>query len=67
MAAGYESRRIVNTVGIDVPLYTEKLECLVTEAEPQMFYQMLGCATADFMDIRQHMVPLCLEAPRDWI
>ncbi len=48
VAAGYESRRIVNTVGIDVPLYTEKLECLVTEAEPQMFYQMLGCATADF-------------------
>lgn len=48
VAAGYESRDIVNTVGIDVPLYKEKLECLVTEAEPQMFYQMLGCATADF-------------------
>lgn len=48
VAAGYASRNIVQSVGIDAPLYLEKLETLVTEAEPEMFYQMLGTATADF-------------------
>ena len=48
VAAGYESRDILETVGIDVPMHTELMECLVTEAEPPMFDQMLGTAEADF-------------------
>ncbi|MGN0152550.1 MAG: NAD(P)/FAD-dependent oxidoreductase [Wujia sp.] len=48
VAAGYASRKIIQSVGLDAPLYVEKLETLVTEAEPPMFYQMLGTATADF-------------------
>jgi len=48
IAAGYESRRILNTVGIDVPMSNVLIECLVTEAEPEMFPQMLGTADADF-------------------
>ena len=48
VAAGYESREILATVGIDVPMHQELLECLVTEAEPHMFNQMLGTAEADF-------------------
>ena len=48
VAAGYESREILATVGVDVPMHQELLECLVTEAEPHMFNQMLGTAEADF-------------------
>jgi len=48
LAAGYETRAISASVGIDIPMYLEKLEVLVTEAQPEMFYQMLGTATADF-------------------
>lgn len=48
VAAGYESRAILATVGIDVPMHKELMECLVTEAEPEMFHQMLGTAEADF-------------------
>ena len=48
VAAGYESREILKTVGIDVPMHKELMECLVTEAEPHMFNQMLGTAEADF-------------------
>lgn len=48
VAAGYDSRRIANTVGIDVPMNQALLEVLVTEAQPPMFYQMLGTAMADF-------------------
>lgn len=48
VAAGYESRAILNTVGIDVPMSNVLIECLVTEAEPEMFPQMLGTADADF-------------------
>lgn len=48
VAAGYGSRAILGTVGIDVPMTTSLLECLVTEAEPHMFNQMLGTAEADF-------------------
>lgn len=48
VAAGYASRAILGTVGIDVPMTTSLLECLVTEAEPHMFDQMLGTAEADF-------------------
>lgn len=48
VAAGYQSREILGTVGIDVPMTQSLLECLVTEAEPHMFDQMLGTAEADF-------------------
>lgn len=48
LAAGYESRKIAATIGIDVPMNKALLEVLVTEAQPPMFYQMLGTAEADF-------------------
>jgi len=48
LAAGYDSRRIASTVGIDVPMTQAELEVLVTETQPPMFYQMLGTAEADF-------------------
>lgn len=48
VAAGYESRAIASTVGIDIPMRKELIEALVTEAEPKMFAQMLGTADADF-------------------
>lgn len=48
VAAGYESRAITKTVGIDIPMSNVLIECLVTEAEPKMFPQMLGTADADF-------------------
>jgi sarcosine oxidase, subunit beta len=48
VAAGYESRPLLAGVGINIPMRKIKLECLVTEAEPQLFDQMLGTAEADF-------------------
>ncbi len=48
LAAGYESRFIASTVGIDVPMQPVLLETLVTEAAAPMFWQMLGTADADF-------------------
>ncbi|RDU23687.1 NAD(P)/FAD-dependent oxidoreductase [Anaerosacchariphilus polymeriproducens] len=48
LAAGYDSRKIAATVGINVPMLQSLLEVLVTEAQPPMFYQMLGTAAADF-------------------
>ena len=48
LAAGLESRSIAGSVGIDVPMSSLLLEVLVTEAQPPMFYQMLGTAAADF-------------------
>lgn len=48
VAAGLGSRPLAATVGIDVPIRGELIECLVTEAEPRMFDQMLGVATGDF-------------------
>ncbi|MCI5621360.1 MAG: FAD-binding oxidoreductase [Lachnospiraceae bacterium] len=48
VAAGYDSRKILGTVGIDIPMAQAMIECLVTEAEPHMFDQMLGTAEADF-------------------
>lgn len=48
LAAGYDSRKIASTVGIDIPITSALLEVLVTEAQPPMFYQMLGTAAADF-------------------
>ncbi|MDR1066087.1 MAG: FAD-binding oxidoreductase [Clostridiales bacterium] len=48
VAAGLESRPLLNTVGIDVPMTGNLMECLVTEAQPYLFDQMLGAAEADF-------------------
>lgn len=48
LAAGYDSRKIAATVGVDVLMTQALLEVLVTEAQPPMFYQMLGTAAADF-------------------
>ena len=48
VAAGLDSRPILTSVGIDVPMTNSLLEALVTEAEPPMFNQMLGTAEADF-------------------
>lgn len=54
VAAGFESRDILNTVGIDIPMRKKLIECLVTEAVPQMFDMMLGVATADFYGHQTH-------------
>lgn len=48
VAAGLDSREILTTVGIDIPMTNSLIECLVTEAQPHMFDQMLGTAEADF-------------------
>jgi len=48
LACGMGARTIAGTVGIDIPMRQVHLECLVTEAEPVMFPQMLGTAQADF-------------------
>jgi sarcosine oxidase subunit beta len=48
LAAGFASRKIAGTIGIDIPMISKLIECLVTEAEPPMFNQMLGTAEADF-------------------
>lgn len=48
VAAGFASRKIINTVGIDVPMDIKVTETLVTEAQPHMFWQMIGTAAADF-------------------
>lgn len=48
VAAGYESRFITRTVGIDVPMTRYFEEALVTEMQPKMFDIMLGTADADF-------------------
>ncbi|MBP5594298.1 MAG: FAD-binding oxidoreductase [Pseudobutyrivibrio sp.] len=47
LAAGYESREISKTVGIDIPMSLFYETCLVTEAQPPMFDIMLGVATAE--------------------
>ena len=48
VAAGYESRWILESVGIDIPMSKDLIEALVTEVEAPMFPQMLGTADADF-------------------
>lgn len=54
VAAGFESRDILNTMGIDIPMRKKLIECLVTEAVPKMFDMMLGVATADFYGHQTH-------------
>lgn len=48
LAAGYESRYIARTIGVDVPMTRLIDEALVTEMQPHMFDIMLGTAGADF-------------------
>jgi len=48
LAAGYESQAIAETVGVEVPVKKIALNTLITDAQPPMFYQMLGTAMADF-------------------
>jgi sarcosine oxidase subunit beta len=48
VAAGLESRAISQSVGVDVPMKAIALDTLITDAQPPMFYQMLGTAMADF-------------------
>ncbi len=48
VAAGFESNEILSSVGITIPMKKQTVSCLVTEAEPVMFPQMLGTAMADF-------------------
>lgn len=48
VAAGFESRDILDSVEVDVPMTHVLLECLVTEAVRPLFWQMLGTADADF-------------------
>lgn len=48
LAAGYESRYLARTIGVDVPMTRLIDECLVTEKQPHMFDIMLGTAGADF-------------------
>ena len=48
LAAGYGSRKIASSFGIDIPMNKVLLEVLVTEVQSPMFYQMLGTAAADF-------------------
>ena len=49
LCAGYESRRIANTVGIDAPVERQFNEVLVTEAQPKMFDIMLGVAGGEVL------------------
>ena len=46
VAAGYESRYITRTVGIDIPMTRYFEEALVTEMQSYMFDIMLGTADA---------------------
>jgi len=48
LAAGLESRRISQSVGVDVPMKGVALDTLITDVQPPLFYQMLGTAMADF-------------------
>ncbi|MGN0242230.1 MAG: NAD(P)/FAD-dependent oxidoreductase [Candidatus Weimeria sp.] len=48
LCAGYESRAIANTVGIDAPVERQFNEVLVTEMMPKMFDIMIGVAGGEF-------------------
>lgn len=48
VCAGWDSRAILNTVCIDIPMRRNSTEVLVTEMEPRMFPVMLGTAESDF-------------------
>ncbi|MDR1070692.1 MAG: FAD-binding oxidoreductase [Gracilibacteraceae bacterium] len=48
LCAGYYSRAVASTVGIEIPVEREDEEVFVTEQLPPMFDQVLGTAEADF-------------------
>lgn len=48
LAAGYETRRIANTVGVDMPFRQKLIEVFVTEAAPPMFDFMMSSADGAF-------------------
>jgi sarcosine oxidase subunit beta len=48
LLGGYGSRELAASVGLDIPMTPLLMECLVTEDQPSLFYQMLGTAMADF-------------------
>lgn len=48
LAAGFESRAIANTVGIDIPMEREFSEVSVSEPYEPLFRQMIGTADGDF-------------------
>lgn len=54
LAAGYKSRYIARTIGVDIPMTRLIDECLVTEMQPKMFDIMLGTAGADFYGHQSH-------------
>ena len=54
LAAGYESRYIARTIGVDIPMTRLIDACLVTEMQPKMFDIMLGTAGADFYGHQSH-------------
>lgn len=54
VAAGYQSRKLINTVGLDIPMVPEVDCALVTEMQLPMFEQMLGTAAADFYGHQTH-------------
>lgn len=54
LAAGYESRAIARTVGVDLPMTRLIDEMFVTEMQPHMFDIMLGTAAADFYGHQAH-------------
>ncbi len=47
LCAGYETREIANTVGIDIPMVPYFGSAIVTEMQPKMFDIMLGVANAE--------------------
>ena len=47
LAAGYESRFVADSVGINIPMYPYFGSAIVTEAQPKMFDIMLGVATGE--------------------
>ena len=54
LCAGYESRAIARTVGVDLPMTKLIDEMFVTEMQPHMFDIMLGTASADFYGHQAH-------------
>lgn len=54
LAAGYESRYIARTVGVDIPMTRLIDECMVTEKQPHMFDIMIGTATAELYGHQAH-------------
>lgn len=48
VTAGYWTRQLLNTVGIDIPMFKRIDQSIVTEPMPHMFRQMLGTAEGHF-------------------